>query len=75
MNEQTLFLLGAFLNDNLSLQTCDSTLNHTAAWLSAQGFEEIEHEIEWLEEAGANCDCEVVLKLYVPRLEEEASSN
>ncbi len=74
MDQQKLFMLGEYLNDNLSLQTCDSTLNHSAGWLKANGVEDLEIEIEWLEQAGANCDCEVVLKLYVPMLEEQAKS-
>ncbi len=71
MDQQTLILLGQYLNENLSLETCDNSLKKSAEWLQAMQVDDVEEHISWLEEQGVSCDCEVVIKLYIPAREEE----
>jgi hypothetical protein len=75
MDQQILMALGQYLNENLSLETCDNTLKNTVAYLKAIQYEDIEAEETWLEEQGVSCDCQVVLKLYLPAREEEVTSS
>jgi hypothetical protein len=71
MDQQTLLLLGQYLNENLSLETCDNSLKKSTEWLRAMQVDEVEEQIIWLQEQGISCDCEVVIKLYIPAREEE----
>ena len=71
MDQKTLLLLGQYLNENLSLETCDNSLKKSVEWLQAMQIDMVEEQINWLEEQGVSCDCEVVIKLYIPAREEE----
>ena len=73
MEQETLLSLGQYLNENLRLETCDNTLNKSTEWLVAMKIDAIESQLEWLENQGVSCDCEVVIKLYIPAREEEIS--
>ncbi len=74
MDQQTLLLLGQYLNENLSLETCDNTLKNSTEWLRAMQVDNLEDQITWLEDQGVSCDCEVVIKLYIPAREEEITN-
>ncbi len=74
MDQQTLLSLGKYLNENLSLETCDNTMKKSVEWLRAMQVEEVEEQINWLELQGVSCDCEVVIKLYIPAREEEINN-
>ncbi len=67
MDEQTLLELGEYLNDNPNLDTCNNTLDATREWLEAHRPDQAAADLEWIAEQGATCDCEVVLKLYLPQ--------
>ena len=71
MDHQTLITLGEYLNENLNLETCDNTLRNTHAWLEVMMPDQTEAELAWLEAQGVSCDCQVVLKLYIPARENE----
>lgn len=71
MDQQTLMTLGQYLNENLSLETCDNSLSLASDWLEAMGTSDVESELSWLKEQGISCDCEVVIKLYIPAREKE----
>ena len=73
MDQQLLMLLGQYLNENLSLETCDNSLIKTMDWLKAMGIDNVDETLEWLAEKGVVCDCEVVIKLYLPAREKELS--
>ncbi len=73
MDQQLLMLLGQYLNENLSLETCDNSLIKTMEWLKAMGVDDFDETLEWLAENGVVCDCEVVIKLYIPAREKELS--
>ena len=73
MDQQTIKALGQYLNDNLNLETCDNTLKLTSQWLLAMEVEDLDAIVSWLEEKEIHCDCEVVLKLYIPAREKEFS--
>ncbi len=66
MKDDTILALGGFLNENLSLQTCDNSLSNTVEWLSTHEHDGLESHLSWLEEQGVSCDCDVVLKLFIP---------
>ena len=69
MDHQNLMLLGEFLNENLNLETCDNTHSKTVEWLTVMMPDKVEPVLTWLEEQEVSCDCEVVLKLYIPARE------
>ncbi|MFI5113658.1 MAG: DUF2695 domain-containing protein [Terriglobales bacterium] len=48
-----------FVDKKLSESECDNTLRHTIVFLDAQPVEQ-EAVLQWLEEAGGYCDCEVI---------------
>jgi hypothetical protein len=74
MDQQTLMLLGQYLNENLSLETCDNSLIKTMDWLKAMEVDDLDETLEWLAEQGVVCDCEIVIKLYIPAREKEMTS-
>lgn len=71
MDHKHLIALGEFLNENLNLETCDNTLRNTHAWLDAMLPDQADAEMAWLEAQGVSCDCQVVLKLYIPARENQ----
>ena len=74
MDQQTLMLLGQYLNENLSLETCDNSLIKTMEWLNAMEVDDLDETLDWLGEQGIVCDCEIVVKLYIPAREKEMTS-
>ncbi|MDX1437764.1 MAG: DUF2695 domain-containing protein [Anaerolineales bacterium] len=70
MDPETIHSLGEYLNENIGMETCDSSLSFSASWLQENGIEDVDAELQWLREQGANCDCEVVTVLYL-KFEEE----
>ncbi len=75
MDQHMLMLLGQYLNENLSLETCDNSLIRTMEWLKAMDVDDFDETLEWLAEKGVVCDCEIVIKLYIPAREKELSGN
>ncbi len=73
MDQPTLMLLGQYLNENLNLETCDNSLTKTIDWLRAMEVDGLDETLEWLDGNGVICDCEVVIKLYIPAREREMS--
>jgi Protein of unknown function (DUF2695) len=70
MNHETIISLGEYLNEQISMETCDTTLSHSEEWMRSAGIEDVETELEWLHSQGISCDCEVVTLLYL-RIKEE----
>lgn len=70
MDHETLISLGEYLNEQISMETCDTSLSHSEEWLRSVGVEDVEAELDWLRAQGATCDCEVVTVLYL-RVKEE----
>ncbi len=66
MNRETLLALGEYLNEVIPLDTCDSTLRYTAAWLSSTDRPDPDSDLAWIQSQGVICDCDVVIKLYLP---------
>jgi Protein of unknown function (DUF2695) len=70
MDHETLISLGEYLNEQISMETCDSTLSHSEEWLRSEGIQDVEAELDWLRSQGAVCDCEVVTVVYLQIKEE-----
>jgi hypothetical protein len=66
MDRDTLLALGEYLNEVIPLDTCDSTLRYTAEWLSSTDRPDPAADLEWIRNQGVICDCDVVIKLYLP---------
>ncbi len=66
MDRDTILSLGNYLNLYIDpVGTCDRSFRNTGDWLRANGYD-VEAEIEWLTEQGVHCDCEFVIKLFLP---------
>src|SRR6266849_6007155 len=59
LNNTAMHELFDYVDEKLSEATCDDTLTHTRAFLSAAGLP-LDKVIGWLEEHGGHCDCEVI---------------
>lgn len=49
---------------------CNHTLRHARAWAEANAVDPLEL-IAWLNSEGAYCDCEVMMNVMVPRMEND----
>jgi hypothetical protein len=49
-----------FLDDELSKKDCDDTNRMTKEHLEAIGLQDVDAVLDWLEEQGGYCDCEVL---------------
>ena len=58
------FFLMAALGDPEASWQCDHTLKHTVAWLQAN--EGTQEELDYIQDQGGYCDCEVILNIIVP---------
>ena len=66
MDRKTILALGEFLNDVLEYyDTCDHTLDTTVAWLESH-WRDVETNLKWIQDQGITCECEFVLKIYIP---------
>ena len=66
MDRKTTLALGKFLNEVLEYyDTCDHTLDTTVAWLESH-WRDVETNLKWIQDQGITCDCEFVLKIYIP---------
>ena len=66
MDDDTILALGKFLNEVIEeFDTCDHTLGVTEAWLKAYGYDG-KATLDWLHDHGITCDCEYVIKIYIP---------
>ena len=66
MDRNTILALGEFLNNVIeTYDTCDHTLDITIAWLEAHR-RDVETNLKWVQEKGISCDCEFVIKIYIP---------
>ena len=66
MDRKTILALGEFLNDVQKFyDTCDHTLDTTVAWLESH-WRDVEDNLQWIQDQGITCDCEFVLKIYIP---------
>jgi hypothetical protein len=66
MDDETILALGKFLNEVIDkFDSCDHTLGVTEAWLLAYGHKR-QAALDWLRDQGISCDCEFMLKLYIP---------
>ena len=68
-NEQ-LKALFDYLNNLLEKQGCDDTSRFAIAWLENNGHP-TQDVIDWLEENGGYCDCEVVMNVLYEMFEDE----
>ncbi len=66
MDEETIIGLGNYLNLYIDPNgTCDRSFRNSTDWLRANG-RDVEAEIKWLKEQDVHCDCEFVIKLFMP---------
>jgi Protein of unknown function (DUF2695) len=66
MDQNSVISLGKYLNYYIDpKETCDRTLQKTIAWLKANHYD-VDAELIWLRNRGIQCDCEVVISLYLP---------
>ena len=49
--------------DEKSIEGCDNTLRMTVDFLRERQIENIDRVIEWLNDNGAGCDCEVLANI------------
>ncbi len=67
LNEEQKQDLYEFLDTECATLLCDHTLKLTKRWIQENGLEDREEEIiEYLEENGGYCDCEVVFNVLDP---------
>lgn len=75
MDHDTLFELGQYLNKATTHDTCDKSLSHSETWLRAHNRPDVEGDLAWLQSQGAVCDCEVILKIYLPALQKRKTNS
>jgi hypothetical protein len=66
MDQNSLNSLGKYLNHYIDpTETCDRTMQKTIAWLKANNYD-VDAELVWLGNQGYECDCEIVVSMYMP---------
>ena len=66
MDQKAVVSLGKYLNHYIDPnETCDRSLQKTIAWLKANNFD-VDAELIWLENHGIECDCDIVVGMYLP---------
>jgi hypothetical protein len=70
MDPEIITALAKYLNGQIGMETCDSSLSHSEEWLEHQGVPDPQGVLDWLRDQGVTCDCEVVTLVYL-RLKEE----
>ena len=62
MDKETFHRLVIFLEENEVMRYCDGTLRLTEEFIDKNGLDK-ESTIEWLQDHGGFCDCEVLLNI------------
>jgi hypothetical protein len=73
MDPELINSLANYLNAQIGMETCDSSLSHSEEWLDHRGIEDPDAVLDWLREQGVTCDCEVVTLVHL-KLREEGSN-
>jgi hypothetical protein len=61
--------LFSHLDEKLKAQGgCDHTLRHTKAFITSFTNLGVQRTLEWFEEHGGHCDCEVILNVLLDRI-------
>ena len=66
MDQKSVDSLGKYLNHYIDPnETCDRSLQKTVVWLKANNFD-VDAELIWLKNHGIECDCDIVISMYMP---------
>lgn len=60
MSSENFKKLFQYLNEALTDNACNDTLNHSIGFLQSLQLDNIEEITEWLEKNGGYCDCEIL---------------
>jgi hypothetical protein len=64
--------LSVYLDEKNAFFECDNTLKYTKQWIEEEGLSEHEEEIiNFLNENGGYCDCEVILNVIEDDTEDD----
>ena len=62
MDKEMFHRLVIFLEENEAMRYCDGTLRLTEEFIDENGLDK-ESTIEWLQDHGGLCDCEILLNI------------